>query len=105
MEQIAWASGVFEGEGWIRKDKRRARGYEIAIKMSDLDILRRIQQAFNVGNINANTAPINPRHKQLYVWRVCNRKDIVKVLNLMMPFLGERRSYSAANAIDDINQC
>ena len=105
MERIAWASGVFEGEGWIRKDKRRDAAYEVAIKMSDLDILQRIQQTFNLGNINANTVPTNPNHKQLYVWRVCIRKDIVKVLSLMLPFLGIRRAYTALNAIDNIHQC
>ena len=105
MEQIAWASGIFEGEGWIKKDKRRERAYEVAIKMSDFDVLQRLQQAFNAGNVSANTVPNNPRHKQLYVWRVCNRKDIIKVLTLMLPYLGERRSYSASNAIDNIDQC
>ena len=102
MEQIAWATGIFEGEGWIKKDKRKRATFELCVQMSDLDIIQRLQQVFQTGSVYKGTTPKNPNHKQLYRWSVCSRKNVASVLNLMLPFLGQRRAYAALNALDTI---
>ena len=68
MEQIAWATSIFEGEGWIKKDKRKRATFELCVQMSDLDIIQRLQQVFQTGSVYKGTTPKNPNHKQLYRW-------------------------------------
>ena len=102
MREIAWATGIFEGEGWITKKKRKKATFELCVQMSDLDVIRRLQQLFQVGSVYKGSTPKNPNHKQLYRWSVCNKKGISYVLNLMLPLLGERRAYTALNTLDTI---
>jgi hypothetical protein len=46
--QIAWAAGLFEGEGTIVDS---AGPVQLRVKMTDLDVLERLLDVFGVGEI------------------------------------------------------
>ena len=104
---IAWAAGVYEGEGSLVRDKRKRATYNLTIKMTDLDILQRFQSVFNLGSIRPVATPhqlSNPHWKPAWVYLVSNRPAISKILTAMLPYLGIRRGYSALNCLDVIDE-
>lgn len=98
---IAWASGIYEGEGSLKKDKRKLATFELKIKMTDYDVVRQLQKVWGVGSVRDVKVP--PNCKDAWIWSVCNKADIHYILTSMLPFLGERRTYDALNCIDDID--
>ena len=98
---IEWATGVFEGEGWIKKDKRKQATFDLGINMTDADVLHRIKETFfNYGSVYETKS--RPQHKQMYRWSVTKKAHVKDILLAMLPLLGMRRAYQALNALDDI---
>lgn len=96
---IAWASGLFEGEGCILTKR-----YGIKLKMTDLDVVRRFQSVMGIGSIIPAKQPL-PHHKLCYEWAVWNKAGVYRLLELMLPYFGERRAYAALNKLDQIDGC
>ena len=86
--QIAWAAGIYEGEGCAYTN-----GVAIRIKltMCDEDIVRRWGATIGVGRFNG---PYQPRSggKPFYEWSVCKYHDVVRVYEMFKPWLGLRRT-------------
>lgn len=83
---IAWAAGLFEGEGSFNFHKNKAK--HISITSTDLDVLERMYNFFG-GNIY-KTKKYKEHYKQAYVW--CLRKsDAINFYNDIKPFLLKRR--------------
>ena len=93
---IAWAAGIFEGEGSIRKARN---GLKVA--MTDLDVLEKFQSIVGVGSIRPYKLQ-RSHHKQGYDWACWKAADVKHVLNLFLPYFGNRRAYHALNALDTI---
>ena len=101
---LAWAAGVFEGEGCIccykipnRKDSRRVM---LAITMSDEDIVQRIYEIFKVGSFKG---PYKKKDKKtLWTWAVQNMAGCHSVLTEIYPYLGKRRKEKADEMIKEI---
>lgn len=100
--QIAWAAGLFEGEGCITTNKRRGQveGICLALGMTDLDVVQRYADICVVG-----TRELRPRQEQrikkMYVHRISVPGDCIEVLDAFMPYFGARR---AARALDVVVQ-
>ena len=52
MKTIEWATGLFEGEGTIVKDKRRPGSYQLSLHMCDEDVVSEFQAVMKYGNVN-----------------------------------------------------
>lgn len=90
---LAWASGIIEGEGTISlikvKDRKNSYSPRITVTMTDKDIIKRLFDIFKVGTIRG---PIkNKNHKDLWSWSVQNQSGCFNVLIEIMPYLGDRR--------------
>ena len=99
--QIAWAAGLFEGEGCMSIQDRRNRqtGYRLSIEMTDKDIVERFQNLMGVGNITTRQR----RHwKPTYTWRMNRRDEVRRILNLLLPYFGNRRAHKALDILDDL---
>lgn len=85
--EIAWAAGIFEGEGsWgFYASKLRA-----DIVMGDRDVLERVASALAMGRVVNEPLPANPQHRQMFRLCVTNAQAIELAL-LLWPYLGERR--------------
>lgn len=98
-EEIAWAAGVFEGEGCFilvkRKGREIQRGARITLGSTDLDVLQKFADIMGVGKISPprqNYSEITGRpHKLIWYWNVSSAPDVIVVINLLRPWLGKRR--------------
>lgn len=85
-EEIAWAAGLFEGEGsiFIHRDTIR-----MQLGTCDLDVLERFHEIMGCGRIFGpeDRAP----HKPLWRWIVAKQSEIPQASALLEPFLGDRR--------------
>ena len=101
--QLAWLSGLFEGEGsiYIRKKQR---GLILQLASTDEDILLRLQSLAG-GKYRLKIRNSAPKHwKPIYEWKLHANADCYQLLLNMLPFFGERRSYKTLNALDHLDQ-
>ena len=91
---IEWAAGLFEGEGYIRKPNKK-HTYEVAVKMTDLDVLQKMQDLFG-----GSVKPSHSAHKPIWTWRLTKKQAVREFLIKMLPHFGERRSHQALNVLD-----
>jgi hypothetical protein len=94
---IAWASGLFEGEGCIsHSTKNLPRLY---IGMTDKDIIERFVKIVDCGKITIRTRK-DPKHKPQWIWQIQKASEVNRILTMFLPYLGQRRAYKALNALD-----
>lgn len=91
-ERIAFAAGLFEGEGCIYQ--RQNHLISLTISSTDEDVMVRFQRIVGVGLLTYRRSR-DPRRKD--TWRVdINKQDeAVRVLRMFLPFLGTRRRAKA----------
>lgn len=96
IEDVAWAAGLFEGEGscFVGSGQRQP---IVSLVMTDEDVVRRFARILGVGNVHSYATP--PR-KRYWRWSVQSKDDVLVVLGLLFPFLGERRAARAAEVIE-----
>ena len=94
---VAWAAGLFEGEGCISINKRQQIRLDLA--MTDQDVVKRFKAIVCAGAINVWT---KPGFKPLFRWSIAARADVVDVLNLLQPFFGDRRYAKSQEALSII---
>src|SRR5438128_9930242 len=87
--ELAWAAGLFEGEGCITFDKRDARAYA-RVKMCDQEPLQRFAQIIQVGKLYGPYTPKITRHSDYFVWFARN-KEAFAAIALLAPWLSKRR--------------
>lgn len=93
-EEIAWLSGLFEGEGTVslindKRDKADPR-LSISIEMTDEDVIVRAQAIAGVGRVYGPRQRKGNR-KPLWKWYVYVPKEAYELLEAMWPWLGSRR--------------
>lgn len=87
---VAWAAGLFEGEGSIsRTSVRRA----LQLGTTDRDVRDHFAEVMGVGKRWTQVRP--GKRKPLHWWAVYAWDDCVEVLTLIRPYLGERRAERA----------
>ena len=99
---IAWAAGLLEGEGYIYPN-RIYRSVRLGMTQTDLDVLTKLRDTFG-GKISPRKKQ-QPHHKDAWEWRLGKASLVKLALVSMFPLLGERRAYQAANAIDYLDNC
>lgn len=91
--EVAWAAGLFEGEGCFSPVTVRGRVYPRAsLGMSDEDVVLRFQRAVDCGHIRHERR--EPARKNLFRWEVQARYEFDRFISLMRPHLGERRLHA-----------
>jgi hypothetical protein len=97
-----WATGLFEGEGCLYKDKR-SNGWTLQLRMTDRDVVQTFADVMNTGNKvhSEKTNSQLPHWKPVYRWTCSRKSEVTRILELMLPHLGQRRAYKALNCLDD----
>lgn len=94
-QDIAWAAGLFEGEGCFGAYARKTKwGCQARLSMTDRDVVERFAAIVGVGSVH------EPRHKRahekpVHDWYVQDAADVQAVIELLLPWLGERRRAKA----------
>lgn len=94
--QIAWAAGLFEGEGscFVGSGQRQP---IVSLVTTDQDIAERFATIIGIGNVYSYDRPPNKRY---WRWSVQSRDDVLRVLGILFPLLGERRQQAASEVIE-----
>ena len=100
---IAWATGVFEGEGCISMSQSGSRPkVRLTLGMCDLDIVARVQSVFGgAGSLREHHGTEHDAgvaagtRKRQWKWDVCAFEHVQAILAMMWPYLGARRRAKA----------
>lgn len=105
--EIAWAAGLFEGEGHFTV-KARGEGYRsyliMGVTSTDADVLDRFQRAVGVGVIaNKGQGRVRRSHwKPCYAWTASNHQA-ERAGMMLLPHLGQRRQQRFLDAVSEID--
>jgi hypothetical protein len=103
-EEIAWAAGLFEGEGCMHfrgTVGKRGGNAQMRLTMTDSDVVARFAVIMGCGNSYFSHTPVHRARgeKPLYTWVVYTASQIIQCLELLMPWLGDRRRVKAKETI------
>lgn len=96
---IAWAAGLFEGEGYISFTRNKYKGKyypqkfpKIGLEMTDYDVLQKFQSIVG-GKITKQRRRKKEYDgaKRTWIWYCGLRKDVIRILKWFQPYLGKRR--------------
>jgi hypothetical protein len=103
--QIAWAAGLFEGEGCFTTNRKTA---SCALLMTDGDVVNRFHAVVSVGHVYG---PYYAKYKykkkrgkkivrkQVWRWSVSGFNGMAAVFELFKPYLGVRRTARATEVL------
>ena len=96
-EEIAWAAGLFEGEGCISHMRRGAgEDLQIALVMTDEDVVRQFHEIVDRGKVYGPYHPPSHGDRRKQFWRWAALGDAAHdVLDLLGPWLMSRRALQA----------
>lgn len=110
-QEIAWAAGLFEGEGTFCANKaKRAGGFSFypraQLASTDHDVILRFQEAVGVGKIRGpydknGSAGIRP--KPIYFWTTNKPEEFAELVNMFWDLMCERRRDQIRSVHEKIN--
>jgi hypothetical protein len=88
--EIAWIAGLFEGEGsvGVYYNKRGTAAVRLTIAQKTDEVLVRCYEILNMGHVYG---PYRIKGSQLMLWAVSNIEDVYKVIQLIYPWLSQKR--------------
>jgi hypothetical protein len=92
-ESIAWAAGLFEGEGSVcvlRQNHGSRPHVQINLESSDEDVVERFATVVGFGNLTIR--PAKPNRKQMFAWRGHGWENVKQLHEKFLPYLGKRRN-------------
>jgi hypothetical protein len=96
-QNLAWAAGLFEGEGSISVKAQTA---QLQLSMSDEDVVRRLHLIMGVGSFSGPYQDKRkPTYKPMWTWSVGGARKVQAVLAAFWNQLGDRRKAKAKEAI------
>jgi hypothetical protein len=99
-QAIAWAAGLFEGEGTIcvgTHSSNRRKFIRLALSTTDEDVMRRFAAVIGCGRVNGPYVDGRTNNKPRWHWQETTLEGTDKALALLLPFLGERRLQQLAD--------
>jgi hypothetical protein len=102
--QIAWAAGLFEGEGCV-SFKQKAQAPLLSLAMTDRDVVDRFHEIVGVGTRHEkhHTKPGQEHFQTQYGWYCAAIVDVRRVIALFLPYFGDRRRKRAMEVLDAYN--
>jgi len=100
--EIAWAAGLFEGEGCTYPNHRKDRPNPVPVmclSTTDKDVLERFVQVVGVGPMSARSKK-QPQYKQQWVWTISGFERVQAIGAAFWPWLGERRRAQWVRTLD-----
>lgn len=91
--ELAWAAGLFDGEGWISVNEKQ-KALEIGIGQKGRTVLERFKAAVGVGSVYEESSDFRTFHS----YRVTGAKNQLRVLELIWPYLSEPKRDQARRA-------
>lgn len=103
-EEIAWAAGLFEGEGtWIVRQSPRSpfKTAVIALQMCDRAVVEHFARVMGCGSVTCERrSERNAAHSDIWRWTTAKREDCKRIAEMLLPYLEERRAAKAREIIE-----
>ncbi len=90
--RLAWAAGLFEGEGSLQIFRKKYVRAQLA--MTDKDMVERFADIVQVGTVYG-PYQYRTNHKPFWTWMCQDALGVVAVIDSFMPWFGERRRAKA----------
>ena len=99
--EIAWAAGLFEGEGCInyKHQGKRGSGGQLRLGMNDKDVVERFREIVGCGGLYPHR-PGTGSNVPCWTWYVYAAEKVTAILNAFMPYFGERRRAKALETLE-----
>lgn len=98
-EDLAWAAGLFEGEGHVGMHGRSGnRSIVASLNMTDEDVVKQFQRIVNVGVIYPRP-PQKDGWKPQWCWKVGSFEEVQAIIAMLWPWLQSRRKTQAKTAL------
>jgi hypothetical protein len=107
-EELAWAAGLFEGEGCVAAyhHSKNARAVRAWLSSTDEDVIHRFHEIVGVGRLSG------PYHQNgfdrqglRWRWQVSRKPDVTEFLDGVYPYLGHRRREQIVVAFEKAGLC
>ena len=102
-EQQSWLAGLLEGEGSFFLGNLQQRGnIRVSMTSTDYDILTRVIELTAAGHIYKQKRYDRTRdaHRQAWAWQVTKEADAARIMEAVLPLMGERRSAKIRELLD-----
>lgn len=105
--EIAWLSGLFEGEASFGIDSRSQTKYKVSssppspfikISMVDEDVIKKVADLLNRTYFSPSRK--TSKGKAVYTLHIGDRDTLIYLLPRLFPYLGKRRQESVQKCID-----
>jgi hypothetical protein len=98
---IAWAAGLFEGEGcwnaYVRKSGKVQMQARLA--MTDRDVVERFAAIIGFGSVYERSHQKHEEWKPLFDWSIYEAEKVRELVALFLPYMGERRRAKALEVL------
>lgn len=108
-EDMAWAAGLFEGEGSIvwtsvpprNNTKKRHYRCQLSLHSTDEDVVRRFHKVIGIGVVNGpyNYSTKKTKRKPSWYWAVGSHERVQAAIAMMWPWLCSRRRERAKEVL------
>lgn len=104
-EDLAWAGGLFEGEGCFLVGKGNGvyphvRNVRAILASSDEDVLCRFANILGFGSVTLRRQELN--RKRVFVWSAASFEDFQATVAFLWPWLGLRRRAKAIECLREM---
>jgi hypothetical protein len=101
---VAWAAGLFEGEGCWNVHVRKSGQVQIQARlaMTDRDVVERFWSIVGFGHLRTRDSGVH-REKgwmPLHEWSVAEAAKMRELVALFLPYMGDRRRAKALEVLD-----
>jgi hypothetical protein len=95
---VAWAAGLFEGEGSIGTFKtKQGETPRLILAMVDRDVVERFRDIVGMGRLCVNRR--RPPYQSLLAWDITSFEKVQALIAMWWPWLGERRRAKAKDVL------
>src|SRR3990167_3038496 len=104
-EKLAWAAGLFEGEGSFSYQRReKYMCIQVELGMTDEHPVRRFHEVVGVGSVTGPYPNSKPNHKPIYRWKIGSFEGVQAVISCLWFWLGARRKAKAIELLTEYNK-
>lgn len=118
-EQLAWAAGIIDGEGYIAnaRNKHKLQNGTIrtylspAIKVAQTakyggipDMVERLFDLFDGSRLSGPYQRNKPGHAEVYEWKVYSFERVQAILCMIWPWLGKQKQQDALNMLGEYHE-
>lgn len=98
MHDLAWAAGLFEGEGTIVQRAASPWLWQLSVASTDKDVVTTFHRVIGIGKFYGPYGAVNGtnarrvHHKPYWKWQLSDKLGIIEFGNKLLPYMHARRA-------------